>query len=1110
MQRILGMMMGVLLWCAAGVAVARETPDTRLMEAQTAFNEANKLKDASRYADAISKGEQALELRESVLGSNHPDVAECLHLLGELHFRLSQGGKVQAERLLQRALAIREAALGKHHPDVAQTLNHLAHLYTMERAEPLYSRALAIREAAFGKNHPLVAEQLDYFISHYKVLGMYARAEPLILRTLAIREAALGQDHPLVAKSLESLSYVYLHQGLNARAEPLRQRAMAIREAVLDKSPPDAAEALIEVGNYYIARKLYARAEPLLQRALGIREETLGGSHPLVADSLIELSDVYLDQGLHDRAEPLILRALAISETAYAGSHIDVANSLGRLASIYMDQGLYDHAEPLLQRVLAIREADASMNPGLVGMALSSLGSLYLAQGLYDRAEPLLQRGVVMTEAVFGKSTFGLARNLANLGSLYGVQGLHDRAEPLLQRALAITEAALGRNHSDVGRALNDLADLYLARGQYDQAKPRYERALAIHEASFGKNHPRVARTLNHLAVVQLSQGRLAAALPLFTRAFAISEQRLRQESLGFAEARLASFLQFLRADEERLYALLRAHPENASVRRLTLAAALLLKGRSVEESAGISRTIHQSLGAQERESFEQLRVLRTQLAQLSFQGPGSLPTSVYQQRIEALSEQSATLEADLARLSTPLRALKALPSPAEIVDRVAAALPRDAALVEFITYVDRPLVPGSGVPEPQRSGQLRHLALVLLPDATIHFRDLGPAQPIDLAASRLRDALANRDASFEATAQDLYQRAFQPLLPLLGDTHRLFLSTDGQLALVPFAALHDGQRFLVDAFDFTYLPSGRSLLPRPQESAPPDSVVVLADPDFNAPRSALPGVPDEPPAQDARTRAGERFSTMRADLAQRAWVPTPLPGTRQEAEAIQRLMPQAQLFLGREATKGRLLSLPLPGILHLATHGFFLEDTPQLPASRAVVQFSALGDAPQPLSPREPLLRSGLVLAGANAVERSGAGPTQPLPERALVTALELAGLNLWGTQLVVLSACDTGRGDVKLGQGVYGLHRAFLVAGAETIVMSLWKVNDETTRALMEAYYHHLLAGLGRASALREAMRQLRLAQPHPHYWAPFLAMGRETPLRLRVSSSQEAHAP
>jgi CHAT domain-containing protein len=240
--------------------------------------------------------------------------------------------------------------------------------------------------------------------------------------------------------------------------------------------------------------------------------------------------------------------------------------------------------------------------------------------------------------------------------------------------------------------------------------------------------------------------------------------------------------------------------------------------------------------------------------------------------------------------------------------------------------------------------------------------------------------------------------------------------------------------------------------------------------------------------------------SALRKDLAQRAWDLAPLPGTRKEAEAIQQLLPQAQLFLGPEATQERLWHLPAPGILHLATHGFFLGDVPAPTGSRAVAHFSALGEDPLVAQPPDPLLRSGLVFAGARALAPSSSSHTQPPPESAWVTALELAGLDLWGTQLVVLSACDTGRGDVKLGQGVYGLRRAFLVAGAETVVMSLWKVNDETTRELMEAYYRHLLAGQGRATALREAMRELRQTQPHPHYWAPFIAMGRETPLRLR----------
>ncbi|HYI00692.1 CHAT domain-containing tetratricopeptide repeat protein [Hyalangium sp.] len=1153
MQWVRGMMMAVVLCCAAGAAVAEERPDARLQEAQSAFDEANTLWDAGQYADAISRGEQALTLREAVLGGTHPDVATCLDMLG-LH-RLLQGDAAQAEPLLQRALAIRESALGNHHPDIARTLNTLANLYADQalygQAEPLYARALLIREAVFGKNHSSVAETLNNLANLYRaqrlyaraeplyeralaireaalgkdhaegaqtlhdlawlyeLQGLYGRAEPLYERALAIREVALGKDHALVADSLHRLAGLYLHVGLNARAEPLQARAVAIREAALGKNPPDVATSLLQLANVYLYVGLNARAEPLLQRAVAIREAVLGKNHPLVADPLSWLGYFYFAQGVYGRAEPLLERVVAIREAAQGENHPLVADVLLDLGDIYVAQGLYARAEPILQRALAIRRGAFGENSRFVATALLGLGRLYVAQGLYARAEPLLQRGLAIEKATFGANHVYVATTLCRLGNFYVAQGLYARAEPLLRRALAIQEASTGRNHESVATPLNNLADLYSAQGLYGRARPLYERALAILEATLGENHPSVAETLNHLGVLHLAQRRLAEALPLLTRAFALSEQRLRRESLGFSEERLASFLQFLRTDEERLYALLRAHPDDVNVRRLALGAALLLKGRSVEESSDISRTVYRSLGAQDRDTFERLQGLRTQLAQLSLQGPGSLPPAAYQRRLEELAEQGTALEADLARRSAPLRALAALPSPAEIVDRVAAALPKDAALVEFITYVDRPLVPRPGTPRHQRPGQLRYLALVLFPDATLRFRDLGPAEPVDSAALRLRDALANRDVGFQAPAQALYQLAFQPLLPLLGATHRLFLSPDGQLALVPFAALHDGQQFLVDVFDFTYLPSGKNLLPRPQESAPPGSVVVLADPDFSAPLPARPLPQEDAPALAERAMPSERsFSMLRADLAQRAWALTPLPGTRQEAEAIQRLLPQAQLFLGPEATKERLLQLPPPGILHLATHGFFLEDAPQLPASRAVVHFGELGEETLAPSPSDPLLRSGLVLAGASAPASSGSSPAQPSAEHALVTALELAGLNLWGTQLVVLSACDTGRGDVKLGQGVYGLRRAFLVAGAETVVMSLWKVNDETTRTLMEAYYRHLLGGQGRSTALREAMRELRRTQPHPHYWAPFLAMGRETPLRLLASSAQETH--
>jgi CHAT domain-containing protein len=241
-----------------------------------------------------------------------------------------------------------------------------------------------------------------------------------------------------------------------------------------------------------------------------------------------------------------------------------------------------------------------------------------------------------------------------------------------------------------------------------------------------------------------------------------------------------------------------------------------------------------------------------------------------------------------------------------------------------------------------------------------------------------------------------------------------------------------------------------------------------------------------------SRSAALEGFFSMlrseRADV-----LGTPLPGTRLEAEAIHRQFPRAQLLLGANTTKSSLLKLAAPGLLHIATPCFFLGDVAPPRTAGNDTAVSAVPGKP----PADPWLRSGLVFAGIR-------------PEDSLVTALELAGLNLWGTQLVMLSACDTGRGALQTGQGFYGLRRAFLAAGAETVVTSLWKVHDEVRRQFLEDYYRNLLSGQSRTTALRQAMQELRFKHPHPHFWAPFIAIGQDAPLRDLMPTSTVQTAP
>jgi CHAT domain-containing protein/tetratricopeptide (TPR) repeat protein len=879
--------------------------------------------------------------------------------------------------------------------------------------------------------------------------GKYTDAIGQSQHALTLRETVLGGGHLEVASSLNQLGDLFLWRRDTARARPLLERALAIREVALGEHHPDVARTLKSLGDLFLFQGSFEQARQFHERALAIREAALGKHHPEVAATLSSLADVYDEQGLYGQAESLVQRALAIQEVAFGGHHPEVAASLNTLALLYRNQGLYARAEPLLERALAIREATFGKHHPEVAATLNDLASISYYQGAYARAEPLYRRALSIRRAALGERHPDVAHTLNNLGLLYTARGMYARAEPLYRRALANWEMSLGKHHPTVAAALDNLATLYRAQGMYARAEPLYQRGLAIREATLGENHPQLVHTLGELAQLRMAQHHPAEAIPLLMRAFTLSEEYLRKEALDFSESRLTSLLQSLRADEERLHGLLRAHPDEVRVRHLALTAVLLRKGRSLEETSSTSRILYRGLESRDRASFEQLRAMRSQFATLALRGPGSLAPAEYQRRLAELATQGESLEAVLARRSAHLRALITLPSPAEIVDRVAAALPQDAALVEFVAYADRPLISRPGPHVSEGSGQLRYLALVLFPGGRIRALDLGPAAPIDLATSVLCDAISSRDAAYLLHAQSLYALAFRPLLPLLGDVRRLFIAPDGQLGLVPFDVLHDGRGSLTEFFEFTYLTSGRDLLPRPQLPTPSRSAVVIADP----------------------------------VLARTPWAP--LPGTRQEALAIQRLIPQAQLFLGPDANRQRLLQLDAPGVLHIATHGFFLENAVAPTDSRALSHAGSSGGGSSSRHPADPLLRSGLVLTGAQ------------------VTALEFASLNLWGTELVVLSACDTGRGDVKLGQGIYGLRRALFIAGAETVVLSLWKVNDGTTRLLMEDYYRNLLAGKGRAAALREAMRALRKTRPHPYYWAPFIALGRDAPLRSLAPS-------
>ncbi|WP_437542208.1 tetratricopeptide repeat protein [Sorangium sp. So ce367] len=1046
-------------------ALGPEHPDV----AQSLNNLFLLLRARGDYAAAEPLYRRALAIREKVLGPEHPNVATSLNELALL-FK-ARGDYAAAEPLFRRALAIREKALGTEHPDVATSLTNLAGLLKAKReyaaAEPLFRRALAIREKALWADHPDVATSLTNLALLLQAKVDYAAAEPLLRRALAIREKALGTEHPEVAASLNTLAGLLRTKGDYAAAEPVGSRALAIREKALGPEHPDLAHSLNELALLFKTKGDYAAAEPLYRRALAIREKALAPRHPYVVTSLSNLALLLEAKGDYAAAEPLLHRVLALREKALGPEHPEVAIALNNLAALHWAKGDHAAAEPLYRRALAIREKALGPEHPEVATSLNNLaGFLLRAKGDHVAAEPLLRRAIAILEKTLGPEHPHVAGSLNNLTGALLAKSDYAAAEPLVRRAIAILEKTLGPAHPHVAGSVNNLAALHWAKGDYAAAEPLLRRALAIREKALGPEHPAVAQSLNHLAALHWAGSAPTQALPLLQRASAIHERALAAVLAASSERQKHTFAWTVQGETDRTVSLhVRALPDRADAARLALTVLLQRKGGVLDAMTDMLAQLRARGRPEDQAKLAQLASLRGELATRTLRGPApGEDVSHHSDTLASLRTDAEALERDLAEQYKAL----AVERRAVTLEAVQAALGPDAALIEIALF--HPFDPHA-TPKP-RFGDPHYVAYVLHPTGDPTWVELGPAVLIDALIARARSALSEADPRYAEAARALDERVMQPVRQLLGEAREVYLSPDGALNLVPFAALVDERgHFLLARYRFTYLTSGRDLLRLQvtQTESPRSSPLVIGNPAY-----------DEGGSAPAGATSGRRSDAMGTTHF------VPLRWTGPEARAVKERLPDARLLLDKDATEAAVKALAGPAIVHMATHGFFLAQARAAPLAPGEARPFLTLVQPEALPPlrESALLRSGLALAGAN-LRRSGG-------EDGVLTALEVAGLDLWGTKLVVLSACETGVGTLYWGEGVYGLRRALVLAGADSQIMSLWQVADKETQALMTAYYGRLSADEGRSDALREVQITMARTGLHPYYWAAFIAGG------------------
>lgn len=911
------------------------------------------------------------------------------------------------------------------------------------------------------------------------VLSVSARRWPIASGTYTLR---LTGFRPLDASDRELLRAIRLRSQMR-RAEEAGDlelataraaEALTVVERVANLPDRDLGLFVYDLARLYANGRDREKARPLLERSLSLFERSVGPDHPWTASALGDLGAVLTDDGDYLRADAVLHRALEVQERALAPDDPQLGFTLRDLSSLLERRGDLTKAEELALRALAIFEKAEGRTRLQVGTVLNNLGVIYLTRRDYQRAGEFLERALPLREAVYGPDSVVVAVTLQNLGIVAREAKDYAKAEAYYLRALASREKSLGPEHPDIAANLINLANVYRSRGDHSLALETHLRALRMFERTAGPGAPFTLLSLVNVARTYAVLGDLPNAVHYQTRLERATETAIALNlSIGSERQRVAYLTPIAERTERTLSLNLQLTPGDPDSTALAVTVLLQRKGRVIDAAADMQAALRRHADAESQALLDQLNGVVRDLARLVLNGPQKTPLDEYKVSMAALEGRKEQLESQISRRSAQFRAASAPVT----LEAVQAAIPASAALIEFAAY--RPFDPAVDMVA-AAFGKLRYAAYVVHRTGPPMGVDLGDAATIDKAVEALRSALGDpARTDVRRLARALEDAVIRPLRGLVGDSTHLLISPDGALNLVPFEALLDERgRYLVQRYRCTYLTSGRDLLRMQVAREGQHGPLIVANPAFGDPAASAARI-----AGPTVGTGGQRRSVTSArDLSEVYFAP--IAGTAREARAIGLLFPDATVLARERATESSLRQFASPRLLHIATHGFFLQYAGAAPKAGAPEGGGGPG--------RDPLLRAGLALARANVRDRTE-------PDDGVLTALEASRLDLWGTRLVALSACDTGVGEVRNGDGVYGLRRAFVLAGAESLLMSLWPVSDTWTERQMRSYYQNLKVGQGRGESLRLVQLGMLARNPrlHPFYWANFIHSGDWTPL-------------
>lgn len=866
-----------------------------------------------------------------------------------------------------------------------------------------------------------------------------------------------------------------------------------------------------KLGLHYKNSEKYSKSLNAYHKALNIQIKSFGKGDISTAETASSLGALYEIIADYPNAMKYTKNALEIRKKRLGEQHGDTAISYNNLANLYMTIGDYPKALKYHQKALAGMKRAYGETHEYTAASYNNLGRLYDIMGNYSKALKYYTISLTSKEKTLGENHISTAESYNNIGFLYRKMKQPTKALEYLQKALSIKEKILGENHTNTSLGYNNISIVYQDLNDYPKALKYQQKALTGMKKILGRSHPTTAKIYNNMAYLSESMHLYPEALNYYQKALAITEKisgsrntyapkgyiniAFVYQAMGeykkaqhYAQLAFNLFLdyrdqvftilsskekgKYLQVNRRYINFLLKytyQYLTQPSIQNKTDEAQKILqsganawinyKGSIFDSENAIATLYVHTKDKKTKTQINHLLDTKRTLAKLYQTLPSPKNKNIWEEKIKQTEEQISTLTLRLVSKANILREQQGLAS-IKYTDIT-------SHLEESELYIDYAKAEGY------------YYLFTLDHKETISFTqiDLNSSKKIDelvkifrgdvntvLKGKNLsREELEKLSIHSKSTLSKLYQLLIdKPLKNQVKSKKSLIISPDSALRLLPFEALYDQDhnKYLIEEKKIRYIPSGKELVRLYKYSKDitnkKDIAIIFSNPDFNT--KIISATKKENNITPGTSRSGIIKSLFRMRFA-------PLPGTKAEAAAIRATLNQSEVkeYRQTKATESTLMKVKEPKILHIATHGFFINDN-TIP---------------------NPMLKSGIALAGANASVIKGKSD-------GIVTALKLSGLNLKGTDLVVLSACETGVVDMNSTDSVSGLSKAFIQAGAKDILMSLWTVDDLATKDLMDFFYREVEKEEDYTTSLQQAKLNMIIQGKHPFYWAAFIVSG------------------